>query len=89
MQLYWVILVVKPGKTRASALRQTLEQLHQVKANVLGVVLNDVVTRGSSYGYRYKYYRNYSAYQHYYGQKHEGGKKKVTGKDGGLKKSGE
>jgi succinoglycan biosynthesis transport protein ExoP len=84
-----VILVVKPGKTRASALRQTLEQLHQVKANVLGVVLNDVVTRGSSYGYRYKYYRNYSAYQHYYGQKHEGGKKKVTGKDGGLKKSGE
>lgn len=64
-----VLLVVRPGKTRASALRQTLEQLRQVKANVLGVVLNDVVTRGRPYGYHYKYYRNYAAYQNYYGAK--------------------
>lgn len=73
-----VLLVVRPGKTRASALRQTLEQLRQVKANVLGVVLNDVVTRGRAYGYHYKYYRNYAAYQNYYGgKKHKAGKEKT------------
>lgn len=68
-----VLLVVRPGKTRRSALRQSLEQLAQVNARVLGVVLNDVVTRGKAYGYHYKYYRNYAAYQDYYGGK---GKKK-------------
>jgi capsular exopolysaccharide synthesis family protein len=62
-----VLLVVKPGKTRARAVKHTLELLGQVRAKVLGVVLNDVSTSRSSYGYSYKYYRNYSAYQHYYG----------------------
>jgi capsular exopolysaccharide synthesis family protein len=64
-----VLLVVRPGKTRTSALRQTLEQLRQVNARVLGIVLNDVITRGRAYGYHYKYYRNYAAYQNYYGSK--------------------
>jgi len=67
-----VLLVVHPGKTRASALRQALEQLRQVNAHVLGIVLNDVVTRGKAYGYHYKYYRNYAAYQSYYGTKVKG-----------------
>jgi non-specific protein-tyrosine kinase len=62
-----VLLVVRPGKTRASALRLTLEQFKQVNANVLGVVLNDIDLRGKPYAYRYHYYRNYSAYQEYYG----------------------
>jgi len=64
-----VLLVVRPGKTHAAALRQTLEQLHKVNARVLGVVLNNVVTRGKSFGYHYNHYRNYSAYQNYYGGK--------------------
>jgi capsular exopolysaccharide synthesis family protein len=72
-----VLLVVQPGKTRLSGLRLTLEQMHQVKAKVLGVVLNNVTTRRSSYGYHYRYYRNYSAYQSYYGHKHKGGKKET------------
>lgn len=67
-----VLIVVRPGKTRASALRLTLEQMHRVNANVLGIVLNDVATRGSYYGYQYRYYRNYAAYQGYYGEKHKG-----------------
>jgi len=72
-----VLLVVRPGKTRGRALKQTIEQLRQVKANILGVVLNDVSTHRSIYGYRYKYYRNYAAYQDYYGHKAAGkGKKK-------------
>ena len=64
-----VLLVVRPGKTRARALEQTVEQMRQVGAKVIGVVLNDVMTGRTSYGYRYKYYRNYAAYQEYYGHK--------------------
>jgi capsular exopolysaccharide synthesis family protein len=72
-----VLLVVKPGKTRARAVKHTLELLAQVKANVVGVVLNDVTTHRSSYGYHYKYYRNYAAYQKYYGNgNNHNGKKK-------------
>jgi capsular exopolysaccharide synthesis family protein len=70
-----VLLVVRPGKTRASAVKRTLELLAQVGANVIGVVLNDVVTSRSSYGYHYKYYRNYAAYQEYYGHKDKRGKR--------------
>lgn len=61
-----VLLVIKPGTTRATALRQTLDQFRQVNARVIGVVLNDVVTRGNPYGYHYNYYHNYAAYQGYY-----------------------
>jgi non-specific protein-tyrosine kinase len=72
-----VLLVVRPGKTRISALRLTLEQLQQVNAHVLGIVLNDIDLRGRPYAYRYHYYRNYSAYQEYYGHdKKEKGQKK-------------
>ncbi len=70
-----VLLVVQPGKTRMTAFKQTLEQLSQVNARVLGVVLNNVVTRGKSYGYHYKEYRNYTAYQTYYGSGVKGKKK--------------
>lgn len=66
-----VLIVVRSGKTPASALRLTLEQMRRVNANVLGIVLNDVATRGSYYGYQYRYYRNYAAYQGYYGEKHK------------------
>jgi len=70
-----VLLVVNPGKTSGRAVKRMLELLGQVEAKVLGVVLNDVSTSRSSYGYRYKYYRNYSAYQKYYGNgNHKGNK---------------
>lgn len=61
-----MLLVVRPGKTRISALRQTMEQLRQVNARVLGIIMNDVITRGNPYGYRYNYYHNYKAYQDYF-----------------------
>ncbi len=75
-----VLLVAYPGKTRSSAFRQTLEQLKQVNARVLGVVLNNVVTRGKSYGYHYKEYRNYTAYQSYYGSTEKGKTRKTLKK---------
>ncbi|GAP20734.1 polysaccharide biosynthesis tyrosine autokinase [Leptolinea tardivitalis] len=64
-----MILVVRPGITRTNALKQTLEQLRQVNARVLGIVLNDVPTKGNPYGYHYNYYHNYSAYKDYYEEK--------------------
>ncbi len=70
-----VLLVVRPGKTRTSGLRQTIMQFQQVNAHILGVVLNNVDLQGKPYAYRYHYYSNYSAYQSYYGKK-----EKVKGK---------
>ena len=58
-----VILVVKPGTTKLSAMQQGLEQLRAVGARVLGVVLNEVNPGSRKYGY---YYNRYSKYSHYY-----------------------
>ncbi len=62
-----VILVVKPGTTKLTALQQALEQLRAVGARVLGVVLNDVNPGSRKYGYYYNRY--YSKYSHYYEEK--------------------
>jgi non-specific protein-tyrosine kinase len=59
-----VILVAKPGFTKLSAFKQTLEQLEAVGARALGVVLNGVNPRSRKYGYYY--HRYYSKYSHYY-----------------------
>jgi non-specific protein-tyrosine kinase len=57
-----VLLVVKPSTTDLPTLQRSIEQLRQVGANILGVVLNDVeITRS---GYHNYYYR--SAYQRTY-----------------------
>ena len=58
-----VILVVKPGVTKLTAIQQGLEQLRAVGARVLGVVLNEVNQGSRKYGY---YYNRYSKYSHYY-----------------------
>jgi non-specific protein-tyrosine kinase len=71
-----VVLVVRPGKTRYGALRQSIEQLQLVNARILGVVLNDVNTRGKAYGYYYKNYHGYNTYQNYYSGKSTGKKSK-------------
>jgi Mrp family chromosome partitioning ATPase len=59
-----VILVVKPGVTKLTAIQQGLEQLRAVGARVLGVVLNEVNPGSRKYGYYYNRY--YSNYSHYY-----------------------
>ncbi len=59
-----VILVAKPGTTKASELKQALRQLHAVGAPVLGLVLNDVNPSNRRYGYYYSEYG--SRYSHYY-----------------------
>jgi non-specific protein-tyrosine kinase len=61
-----VLIVVRPGKTRASALQMTIEQFKQVNARIVGIVLNDIDLRGKPYAYRYHYYKSYATYQNYY-----------------------
>jgi len=56
-----VLLVLDAGKTRRWAAAQALEGLRQVDANVIGVVLNNVPTRGMANRYYYYYY-----YREYY-----------------------
>ena len=57
-----VLLVVKPSVTKWGSLRQSIEQLQRVKANLVGIVVNDVNIRRS----RYYYYRGY--YRQEYGK---------------------
>jgi succinoglycan biosynthesis transport protein ExoP len=63
-----VLLVVKPTVTKRVALKRVIEELQQVKANLLGVVLNDVKVNHSRYYYYrgYEYHRKYGkGYQYY------------------------
>ena len=48
-----VMLVLRSGHTPSQAIREAIERLHQARANLIGVVLNDVSTR------RGNYYKNY------------------------------
>jgi len=61
-----VLLVARPGQTRLGAIKQALEQLRRVNANLLGVVLNDVDPRNARYGYYYRQY--YYKYAYYYNE---------------------
>ena len=61
-----VLLVVKPSVTKWAALRQTIEQLQRVNANLIGVVVNDVnISRSRYYYYRGYYRRKYGKGYHY------------------------
>ena len=68
------VLVVRTGATAREAVRRAVGQLRTVTSRVLGVVLNDVTSRGGSYygGYGYYYYA-------YYGHDARGGNGKRNG----------
>jgi non-specific protein-tyrosine kinase len=69
-----VLIVIKPGSTKEAAFRQTVTQLRQAGAHILGVVINEVGSGRSYYNYHYKsYYKNY--YHYSYGE--DGTRKKV------------
>lgn len=75
-----VLMVVNTGSTRRAAVRQAVEGLRKVGANLLGCVLNMVSPRGGRSSY---YYSSYY-YSHYYG---ESGRGKRQGLLGRLRKS--
>jgi capsular exopolysaccharide synthesis family protein len=51
-----VLLIIRPGQTRTSCARRTLEQLYRVNARILGVVVNNLDKKDASYGLNYDYY---------------------------------
>lgn len=59
-----VIMVVKGASTSRDVVRRALRQLEDVKARVLGVVINDLDLDNKQYGYYY-----YRRYGYYYGEK--------------------
>jgi Mrp family chromosome partitioning ATPase len=63
-----VLVVIKPSITKRTALKNLLEQLAQVNAKVLGIVLNDVkVSHSHYYKYNYHGYYNRRKYDRGYG----------------------
>lgn len=69
-----VLLVIKPGVTKQAAFIQAVEQLRQVNARVLGIVLNDINLKNSKYYYYKNYYNN--RYTYYYAETPDGKVKK-------------
>jgi tyrosine-protein kinase Etk/Wzc len=58
-----VIIVARAGVTPSAALEYAMQQLHLVRARVLGVVLNDIdFERDAAYDGAYRYYR-YGTYR--------------------------
>jgi Mrp family chromosome partitioning ATPase len=56
-----VIVVARAGDTSRTALNSVITTLTRLRANLVGVVLNEV-HRGISPGYYYSYYNRYSKY---------------------------
>jgi Mrp family chromosome partitioning ATPase len=62
-----VVLVAKAGETNRNAVGSALNVLQRVRANVVGMVLNEVTRNLSDsyhyYGYHGKYYRYYKPHE--------------------------
>jgi capsular exopolysaccharide synthesis family protein len=53
-----VIIVNDAGRTRTNEIRRAVDELHRVRANVLGIILNRVSRARSGYNYYYNYYQD-------------------------------
>jgi tyrosine-protein kinase Etk/Wzc len=81
-----VVLIARANRTEKGALTYAVEQLHNVRAPVLGTVLNDVdYRRDSRYSSRYGRYGYY--YQYYYGE--DGQRKDAKDRDPKRTRMGE
>ena len=60
------VVVVRADQTTKYMLRDTIQSIQRVNGKVLGIVLNGLKTKGSSYG-RYGKYGKYGRYGGYYG----------------------
>ncbi len=77
-----VLMVVNTGSTRRAAVRQAVEGLRKVGANLLGYVLNLVSTRAGRSAY---YYSSYY-YSHYYGDSGSGEKRGLVARLRGVRR---
>ena len=58
-----VLIVLQPGQTKLGSAQQTIERLRRVGANIIGVVINNVVIDRRNYvGYYYRYEDSYYQY---------------------------
>ncbi len=58
-----VVLMIKAGQVNREMIQKAVDQIHHTKANLIGVVLNEVDIKREGY---YKYYHKY--YAKYYGE---------------------
>jgi len=84
-----VLLVIHPSTTKRAAIRHTIEQLTQVKANIVGVVLNGVDVNKSRYSYYRGYYQKYGRGYAYYsdGRSNDGGKVSIRRRNKAILKA--
>ena len=57
------ILVIHGGKSSRTVVRHARQQLRNVGAKLLGVVLNKIDLRSADYDYYYNHYRYYRGYE--------------------------
>jgi succinoglycan biosynthesis transport protein ExoP len=58
-----VLIISRAGETRRKAVAEVISMLHRVRANIVGVVLNQVSKNTSSDGYSYYGYYRYGHYR--------------------------
>lgn len=80
-----IVLVVKEQEASRMVIKQTIDLLQQVEANILGVVLNNVDLQRS--GTKYKYYYAYRDYYSTYGAETAEGGGDGSGGPGGSEKA--
>ncbi|MDO9085198.1 MAG: polysaccharide biosynthesis tyrosine autokinase [Anaerolineaceae bacterium] len=61
-----VLLVIKPGFTKAKSALLVVEQFKRSNANLIGVVMNELDLGRSRYGYKYYHYKSDKSYGKYY-----------------------
>jgi capsular exopolysaccharide synthesis family protein len=67
-----VLIVSRAGETRRKAVASVISMLHRLRANIIGVVLNQVSQNTSSDGYPYYGYYHYGHHHNGYAEKSEG-----------------
>jgi Mrp family chromosome partitioning ATPase len=58
-----VLIISLAGETRRRAVAEVISVLNRLRANIIGVVLNQVSQNTSSDGYSYYGYHHYGHYQ--------------------------
>ena len=66
-----VLIVSLAGETRRKAVAEVISVLHRLRANIIGVVLNQVSKNTSSDGYSYYGYYRYGHYRYKYSDRPE------------------
>lgn len=67
-----VLIVSRAGETRRKAVAEVISVLKRLRANIIGVVLNQVSQNTSADGYNYYGYSRYGRYSERYGQRTDG-----------------